>query len=166
MAAIRLLSRALDKNDSFIRHAAASALREFGSDAVSVTQELYRAASNFTEESAGSIALQLLASFDQDALAKAIDETRIDPRARRVLLSLKEVEPLALTMGIAKDPMIEATDLSKFYGDFTACRDVTFSIYRREIAASGFERCRQEHHHEVAHRLSGTVFRNGANCWL
>jgi ABC-2 type transport system ATP-binding protein len=30
---------------------------------------------------------------------------------------------------------IEAVDLSKFYGDFAACRDVTFTIRRGEVAA-------------------------------
>src|SRR5437660_4737576 len=31
--------------------------------------------------------------------------------------------------------MIEADNLSKFYGDFTACCDVTFTINRGEVAA-------------------------------
>jgi ABC-2 type transport system ATP-binding protein len=31
--------------------------------------------------------------------------------------------------------MIEADNLSKFYGDFAACRDVTFSVGRGEVAA-------------------------------
>jgi ABC-2 type transport system ATP-binding protein len=31
--------------------------------------------------------------------------------------------------------MIEADNLSKFYGDFAACRDVTFTINRGEVAA-------------------------------
>jgi ABC-2 type transport system ATP-binding protein len=31
--------------------------------------------------------------------------------------------------------MIEAENLSKFYGDFAACRDVTFSVGRGEVAA-------------------------------
>src|SRR6185436_18595700 len=31
--------------------------------------------------------------------------------------------------------MIEADNLSKFYGDFAACRDVTFTITRGEVAA-------------------------------
>jgi ABC-2 type transport system ATP-binding protein len=31
--------------------------------------------------------------------------------------------------------MIEADNLSKFYGDFAACRDVTFTIHRGEVAA-------------------------------
>jgi ABC-2 type transport system ATP-binding protein len=31
--------------------------------------------------------------------------------------------------------MIEAEGLSKFYGDFAACRDVTFSIRQGEVAA-------------------------------
>ncbi len=33
------------------------------------------------------------------------------------------------------EPMIEAVGLSKFYGSFAASRDVTFSIYRGEVAA-------------------------------
>lgn len=32
-------------------------------------------------------------------------------------------------------PMIEAIGLSKFYGDFAACRNVTFSINKGEVAA-------------------------------
>lgn len=32
-------------------------------------------------------------------------------------------------------PMIEAVGLSKFYGDFAACRDITFSVSRGEIVA-------------------------------
>ncbi len=32
-------------------------------------------------------------------------------------------------------PMIEAVNLSKFYGDFAACRDITFSVSRGEIVA-------------------------------
>ncbi|MEM9186456.1 MAG: ATP-binding cassette domain-containing protein, partial [Planctomycetota bacterium] len=32
-------------------------------------------------------------------------------------------------------PMIEATGLSKFYGDFAATRDVTFQINQGEVAA-------------------------------
>ena len=31
--------------------------------------------------------------------------------------------------------MIEADNLSKFYGDFAACRDVTFTINQGEVAA-------------------------------
>jgi ABC-2 type transport system ATP-binding protein len=31
--------------------------------------------------------------------------------------------------------MIEAVNLSKFYGDFAACRDVTFTVKRGEVAA-------------------------------
>ena len=33
------------------------------------------------------------------------------------------------------EPMIEAIGLSKFYGDFAACRDVTFAINKGEVAA-------------------------------
>lgn len=35
----------------------------------------------------------------------------------------------------AGEPMIEAVGLSKFYGPFAACRDVTFSINKGEVAA-------------------------------
>jgi len=35
----------------------------------------------------------------------------------------------------ARTAMIEADGLSKFYGDFAACRDVTFSIRQGEVAA-------------------------------
>lgn len=34
-----------------------------------------------------------------------------------------------------RNAMIEAENLSKFYGDFAACRDVTFTVTRGEVAA-------------------------------
>jgi ABC-2 type transport system ATP-binding protein len=37
--------------------------------------------------------------------------------------------------GSDRTAMIEADNLSKFYGDFSACRDVTFTINRGEVAA-------------------------------
>lgn len=37
--------------------------------------------------------------------------------------------------GADRAAMIEADNLSKFYGDFAACRDVTFTINRGEVAA-------------------------------
>src|SRR2546423_4659040 len=37
--------------------------------------------------------------------------------------------------GSDRTAMIEADNLSRFYGDFTACRDVTFTINRGEVAA-------------------------------
>src|SRR4051794_39774089 len=37
--------------------------------------------------------------------------------------------------GSDRTAMIEADNLSKFYGDFAACRDVTFTINRGEVAA-------------------------------
>src|SRR5215471_16079940 len=37
--------------------------------------------------------------------------------------------------GSDRAAMIEADNLSKFYGDFTACRDVSFTINRGEVAA-------------------------------
>ena len=40
-----------------------------------------------------------------------------------------------MTDGSDRAAMIEADNLSKFYGDFTACRDVTFTINRGEVAA-------------------------------
>src|SRR5687768_7028727 len=35
----------------------------------------------------------------------------------------------------ARTAMIEADNLSKFYGDFAACRDVTFKVTEGEVAA-------------------------------
>jgi ABC-2 type transport system ATP-binding protein len=35
----------------------------------------------------------------------------------------------------ADEPMIEAAGLSKYYGNFAACRDVTFAINKGEVAA-------------------------------
>ena len=44
--------------------------------------------------------------------------------------------PNTKTASIAHgEAMIEADGLSKFYGDFAACRDVTFTINRGEVAA-------------------------------
>jgi len=37
--------------------------------------------------------------------------------------------------GSARAAMIQADNLSKFYGDFAACRDVTFTVNRGEVAA-------------------------------
>lgn len=37
--------------------------------------------------------------------------------------------------GDVRTAMIEADNLSKFYGDFAACRDVTFTINKGEVAA-------------------------------
>jgi ABC-2 type transport system ATP-binding protein len=37
--------------------------------------------------------------------------------------------------GPARTSMIEADGLSKFYGDFAACRDITFAIRQGEVAA-------------------------------
>src|SRR3954447_21721406 len=36
---------------------------------------------------------------------------------------------------LADEPMIEAAGLSKYYGNFAACRDVTFAINKGEVAA-------------------------------
>jgi ABC-2 type transport system ATP-binding protein len=43
--------------------------------------------------------------------------------------------PSALRHGDERMAMIEADNLTKFYGDFAACRDVTFTIRRGEVAA-------------------------------
>jgi ABC-2 type transport system ATP-binding protein len=37
--------------------------------------------------------------------------------------------------GHEREAMIEADNLSKFYGDFAACRDISFKVNRREVAA-------------------------------
>src|SRR3954462_8352438 len=47
----------------------------------------------------------------------------------------KAVTPDANGGGSDRTAMIEADNLSKFYGDFAACRDVTFTIRRGEVAA-------------------------------
>ncbi|HYO23751.1 MAG TPA: ATP-binding cassette domain-containing protein [Lacipirellulaceae bacterium] len=41
----------------------------------------------------------------------------------------------AKTASAGRETMIEAVGLSKFYGSFAACRDVTFSIKKGEVAA-------------------------------
>jgi len=43
--------------------------------------------------------------------------------------------PPPITGGHGQAAMIVADNLSKFYGDFAACRDVTFSIHQGEVAA-------------------------------
>jgi ABC-2 type transport system ATP-binding protein len=47
----------------------------------------------------------------------------------------KATNPSAAFNGSDRAAMIEADNLSKFYGDFAACRDVTFTINRGEVAA-------------------------------
>ena len=44
-------------------------------------------------------------------------------------------QPRPATFDADGEPMIEAVGLSKFYGHFAACRDVTFSINKGEVAA-------------------------------
>ena len=44
-------------------------------------------------------------------------------------------QPSEVGSGDGRTAMIEADNLSKFYGDFAACREVTFTINRREVAA-------------------------------
>jgi ABC-2 type transport system ATP-binding protein len=43
--------------------------------------------------------------------------------------------PSELANGDGRAAMIESDNLSKFYGDFAACREVTFTVNRREVAA-------------------------------
>ena len=43
--------------------------------------------------------------------------------------------PATDAVGNGGEPMIEAVGLSKFYGHFAACRDVTFAINKGEVAA-------------------------------
>src|SRR5262245_62347110 len=43
--------------------------------------------------------------------------------------------PQPATTDSGGEPMIEAAGLSKFYNNFAACRDVTFSINKGEVAA-------------------------------
>lgn len=43
--------------------------------------------------------------------------------------------PTAADNGDDRQAMIEAQGLTKFYGDFAACRDVTFTVTRGEVAA-------------------------------
>src|SRR5262245_35042287 len=47
----------------------------------------------------------------------------------------KKVTPDSGSGDSNRAAMIEADNLSRFYGDFTACRDVTFTINRGEVAA-------------------------------
>jgi ABC-2 type transport system ATP-binding protein len=47
----------------------------------------------------------------------------------------KVTKPGGSSGGSDRAAMIEADNLSKFYGDFTACRDVTFTVNRGEVAA-------------------------------
>src|SRR3982751_2475368 len=47
----------------------------------------------------------------------------------------KKATPNSTAGGSDRAAMIEADNLSKFYGDFTACCDVTFTINRGEVAA-------------------------------
>jgi ABC-2 type transport system ATP-binding protein len=44
-------------------------------------------------------------------------------------------QPAARSSAAGGEPMIEAIGLSKFYGNFAAARDVTFSINKGEVAA-------------------------------
>lgn len=57
------------------------------------------------------------------------------PMATEEIPSTTVARPSSLTGGSDRAAMIEADNLSKFYGDFAACRDVTFTINRSEVAA-------------------------------
>ena len=58
-------------------------------------------------------------------------------------------------------PMIEAIGLSKFYGIFAACRDISFHGQSGgDGRLPGPQRRRQEHDDEAAHRLSGPLGRD------
>ena len=48
-----------------------------------------------------------------------------------------------MTEEASKPPMIEADGLSKFYGIFTACRDVTFKVHEGEDRTKGVEGAEQ-----------------------
>jgi ABC-2 type transport system ATP-binding protein len=50
-------------------------------------------------------------------------------------MAATQVVPEARKSGRGGMAMIEADNLSKFYGDFAACRDVTFTITQGEVAA-------------------------------
>src|SRR5262245_37792064 len=47
----------------------------------------------------------------------------------------ERINPSSEFNGGDRAAMIEADNLSKFYGDFAACRDVTFTVNRGEVAA-------------------------------
>ena len=47
----------------------------------------------------------------------------------------KKTTPNSAGGGPNRAAMIEADNLSKFYGDFTACRDISFTVNRGEVAA-------------------------------
>ena len=49
--------------------------------------------------------------------------------------SVSPESPPLKSAGAPGEAMIEAIGLSKFYGDFAACRDVTFAIDKGEVAA-------------------------------
>ena len=62
----------------------------------------------------------------------------------------------------SRRPMIEADSLSKFYGDFAACRDVTFTINRGEVVAFlGPNGAGKSTTMKLLDRLPGAVGRHG-----
>ena len=70
--------------------------------------------------------------------------------------------PYYLCLGEA---MIEAVGLSKFYGDFAATRDVSFSIPRGQVCAFlRAQRRGQINHDEIADRLRRAHGGRGAHC--
>jgi ABC-2 type transport system ATP-binding protein len=50
-------------------------------------------------------------------------------------MNSKETQPATGSSAGNRPPMIEALGLSKFYGIFTACRDVSFSVHEGELVA-------------------------------
>jgi ABC-2 type transport system ATP-binding protein len=76
------------------------------------------------------------------AAAAARPSQRVGPRCLNTLPDHIPAELSAMPPTASEDQvdgreavMIEADGLSKFYGDFAACRDVTFKIRRGEVAA-------------------------------
>jgi ABC-type uncharacterized transport system ATPase subunit len=58
--------------------------------------------------------------------------------------------------------MIEAKGLSKYYGDFIAVEDLTFSIRKGEVVAFlGPNGAGKEYHHENAYRISCPILWHG-----
>jgi len=51
------------------------------------------------------------------------------------MTTLATSAPTKKAVGDSRAPMIEAVNLSKFYGDFAASRDVTFTVRQGEVAA-------------------------------
>ena len=60
--------------------------------------------------------------------------------------------------GLMADVMIEARDLTKYYGDFLAIEDITFQVEKGEIVGvPGPQRLRQDHHYAHSDRLHAAL---------